>query len=95
MSYRVFFDRILVRRDGELANETGILMPHDVKKPPKTGTVLRVGAEVKYLKVNDRVIFSEYSGYYLQTTQELSDPDLIVMREDEVLAVDDEDELDG
>ena len=89
MPYRVLFDRILVRRDPEQENETGVLMPHDVKKPPKIGVVLNTGAEVKYLKVGDRIIFSEYSGYYLQTNSDLCDPDLIVMREDEILAVDD------
>lgn len=90
MKYLVIFDRILVRRDPEVVNTTTVLMPHDVKKPPKTGLVIEVGPETKYIKTGARVVFSEYSGYYLQTTQDLEDPDLIVMREDEILAIIDE-----
>ena len=85
MKHKVIFDRILVRRDPEPDSFTNVLTPHDVKKPPKTGLIEDIGPEVRYLTIGMRVTFNEYAGYFVQTDQGLADPDLISMREDEVL----------
>lgn len=85
MKHKVIYDRILVQRDPEPEPTSNVLMPHEVKKPPRTGVIQEIGPEVKYLKAGLRVTFNEYAGYYVQTTQELSDSDLISMREDEIL----------
>lgn len=95
MNHKVIFDRILVKRDAEEEDST-ILVPEDVKKMPKTGTVVGIGPEVKYVKEDDRVTFNEYAGYFVHTTQDLAEPDLISMREDEVLTIiESEDEESG
>jgi len=86
MKHHVIFDRILVRRDPEPENTSHILTPHDVKKPPRTGKIEDCGPEVRYLKLGMKVTFNEYAGYFVQSDpQDLEDPDLICMREDEVL----------
>lgn len=90
--YRVIGDRVLVKRDDELENPAAtILMTDDLKQPPRRGEVLAVGTEVKYTAVGDRVQFSQYAGHFLETTQGLAESSLIVMREDEILAIEDED----
>jgi len=93
MQYKVLFDRILVKRDSppDEEMENTILMPHDVKKPPQMGIIIDIGSEVKYAKKDDRIAFNQYAGYFLHTTQDLAEPDLIVMREDEILAIIEED----
>lgn len=86
MKYRVLGERVLIQRDPP--EEDGhILMPHNVKKKPKTGIVLSVGPNIKEVKVGDRVAFNEYAGYFLETSQDFEESDLIVMRQDEILAV--------
>ena len=81
---RVLGERILVQRD-PMPEESHVLMPHDVKKKPVSGTVLAVGKDVKEVLINDRVWFNEYAGYFFEETRDLVESDLIVMREDEIL----------
>jgi len=87
MKYKVLGERVLVRRDAP--EEDGhILMPHNVKKKPKTGIILSVGPKVtEEVKVGNRVVFNEFAGYFLETSQDFEESDLIVMRQDEILAV--------
>jgi co-chaperonin GroES (HSP10) len=84
--YVVMADKILVLRDSKPDDSGGIILTDDIKKPPCKGTVQSVGDEVKYYAVGDRVVFTEYAGYFLKTASDLEDTDLIVMREDEILA---------
>jgi co-chaperonin GroES (HSP10) len=86
MKYRVLGESILVKRDPS-AEEGDVLMPHNVKKKPKSGVVLSVGKKVEEVVVGERVWFNEYAGYFLEENEDLEESDLIVMREDEVLAV--------
>ena len=39
-----------------------IVLPDNTKKPPLTGKVLAVGHIVKYFKVNDHIIFTNFTG---------------------------------
>lgn len=87
MNHRVIFDRILVRRDPESDEEQVVLTPHDVKKLPRTGVILCIGPDVKYAKEDDHITFNEYAGYYVHTSQDLMESDLISMREDEILTI--------
>lgn len=91
---RPLHDKILVRRD-EAADrtESGIFLPEKAKDTPKTGVVQAVGdgslnTETGEripltIRKGDRVIFSSYAG----TEIKVDDEELLVMSEDEILAV--------
>ena len=81
--------KVIVQRDAKQEPEAGgLLLPDEVRKPPRTGTVLSVGPQVSYdIQVNDKVYFHEYAGCYLKDNQDLDETDLLSLGEDEVLAV--------
>jgi chaperonin GroES len=93
MKVRPLHDRMLVRRIEE--KETaggGIIIPDTAKEKPMQGKVLAVGNgrvldNGKKLplavKVGDRILFGKYSG----TEIKIDGEDVLVVREDEVLAV--------
>lgn len=91
---RPLHDKILVKRDeAESKTASGIFLPETSKDKPKTGIVEAVGdgalntetgARIPLtVKKGDRVIFSSYSG----TEVKLNDVDLLIMSEDDILAV--------
>jgi chaperonin GroES len=91
---RPLHDKILVKRDeAETKTQSGIYLPETSKDKPKTGTVEAVGdgalntdtGERIPLSVRkgDRVIFSSYSG----TEVKLDGQELLIMSEDDILAV--------
>ncbi len=91
---RPLHDKILVKRDeAETKTESGIFLPETSKDKPKTGTVEAVGTGALNtdtgeriplsVKKGDRVIFSSYSG----TEVKLDGTDLLIMSEDDILAV--------
>ncbi|MCA9184115.1 MAG: co-chaperone GroES [Pirellulaceae bacterium] len=86
-------DRVVVQRDeSESTTAGGIVLPDSAKDKPARGRVLSVG-DGKLLedgtrgklqvKVGDRVLFSSYAG----ETFKVDDEELLLMREDEILAV--------
>jgi chaperonin GroES len=93
MKVRPLHDRLIVRRveDKETARG-GIVIPDTAKEKPMEGEVLAVG-KGKLLedgttlaldvKVGDRVLFGKYSG----TEIEIEGEDVLIVREDEVLAI--------
>lgn len=94
VNLRPLHDKILVRRDeAEDRTESGIYLPEKAKDTPKTGVVEAVGDGALNketgartplsVKKGDRVIFSSYAG----TEVKLNDEKLLVMSEDEVLAI--------
>ncbi len=91
---RPLHDKILVRRDeAQSKTDTGIYLPESSKDKPKTGTIAAVGtgalntetgARIPLsVRKGDRVIFSSYSG----TEVKLNDEELLIMSEDDILAV--------
>lgn len=87
-------DKILVRRDeARDKTESGIYLPETGKERPKTGVVAAVGDGALNtetgqripltVKKGDRVIFSSYAG----TEVKLEGEELLIMGEDDVLAV--------
>ena len=91
---RPLHDKILVKRDeAQSKTESGIFLPETSKDKPKTGIVQAVGdgalntdtgARIPLtVKKGDRVIFSSYSG----TEVKLNDQELLIMSEDDILAV--------
>jgi chaperonin GroES len=91
---RPLHDRILVKRDeAESKTESGIFLPESSKDRPKTGTIEAVGDGALNtdtgdripltVKKGDRVIFSSYAG----TEVKLSGQELLIMSEDDILAI--------
>ncbi len=86
-------DRVVVRRDeSEEKTAGGILLPDTAKDKPARGHVVSVGdgrmldngdRAPLQVKVGDHVLFSSYAG----ETFKVEDEELLLMREDEILAV--------
>ena len=93
-SFRPLHDKILIKRDTAAdRTESGIILPEKAKDTPKTGVVEAVGTgtlntDTGHLtpltvKKGDRVLFSSYAG----TEIKLDGQELLVMSEEEVLAI--------
>ena len=91
---RPLHDKILVKRDeAQTKTDSGIILPETSKDKPKTGTIEAVGTGALNtdtgeriplsVKKGDKVIFSSYSG----TEIKLDGTDLLIMSEDDILAV--------
>ena len=91
---RPLHDKILVKRDeAQTKTDTGIYLPETSKDKPKTGTIQAVGDGALNtdtgkriplsVKKGDKVIFSSYSG----TEVKLEGEELLIMSEDDILAV--------
>jgi chaperonin GroES len=86
-------DRVVIQReDSEDKTAGGILLPDSAQNKPARGKVISVGdgrllddgtRGTLQVKVGDRVIFSSYGG----ETLVLDDEELLLMREDDILAV--------
>lgn len=86
-------DRVVVEREeSEERTSGGILLPDSAKDKPARGTVVNVGngrllddgrRSTLQVKPGDRVIFSSYAG----ETFKVDDQELLLMREDDILAV--------
>ncbi|USO00324.1 MAG: co-chaperone GroES [Phycisphaeraceae bacterium] len=94
MNIRPLHDKIIVRRDeAETMTDSGIYLPESSKERPKTGTIEAVGdgklntetgqRTPLTVKQGDKIIFSSYAG----TEVKLGDDELLIMSEDDVLAV--------
>jgi chaperonin GroES len=86
-------DKVVVKRlDAETKTAGGIVLPDSAKEKPQQGRVLSVG-EGRRLKdgtrarpqvsEGDRVVFMKYSGAEVV----VDDEELLIMGEDEILAV--------
>jgi len=93
-SIRPLHDKILVKRDeAQSKTDSGIFLPETSKDKPKSGTIQAVGDGALNtdtgkriplsVKKGDKVIFSSYSG----TEVKLNDQELLIMTEDDILAV--------
>jgi chaperonin GroES len=93
MKVRPLHDRLVVRRIEEKeTTKGGIIIPDTAKEKPQEGEVLAVGngkildSGVKItldVKVGDKILFGKYSG----TEIKIDGEDVLILREDEVLAV--------
>ncbi len=93
-SIRPLHDKILVKRDeAQTKTDSGIFLPETSKDKPKTGTIEAVGSGALNtdtgeripltVKKGDKVIFSSYAG----TEVKLDGQELLIMSEDDILAV--------
>ncbi|RMH42505.1 MAG: co-chaperone GroES [Gammaproteobacteria bacterium] len=93
MSIRPLHDRVVVRRlEEERKSAGGIVLPDSAAEKPSKGEVIAVGngkildnGEVRALdvKVGDKVLFGKYSG----TEVKIDGEELLVMREDDIMAI--------
>jgi len=93
MSIRPLHDRVVVRRlDEERTTAGGIVLPDSATEKPMEGVVVSVGngkisenGDVRPLdvKAGDKVLFGKYSG----TEVKIDGEELLVMREDDIMAV--------
>jgi chaperonin GroES len=93
MSIRPLHDRVVVRRlDEEKTTAGGIVLPDSATEKPMEGEVISVGngkitesGDVRPLDVKpgDKVLFGKYSG----TEVKVDGEELLVMREDDIMAV--------
>jgi chaperonin GroES len=93
MKLRPLHDRVVIRRtEEERTSPGGIVIPDTAAEKPIRGEVVAVGqgklldnGEVRALelKKGDKVLFGKYSG----TEVKVEGEELLVMREDDVMAV--------
>jgi chaperonin GroES len=86
-------DKVLVKRvEAESKTKSGIVLPDTAKEKPKRGKVLSVGEGKRLengqrapvsVKKGDEIIFASYAG----TELKVDDEELIIMSEDDVLAI--------
>ena len=93
MKIRPLHDRVIVKRlEEDRTSPGGIIIPDTAAEKPVQGKIVAVGkgkiledGNVRPLdvKVGDRILFGKYSG----TEVKLDGDDLVVMREEDVMAV--------
>jgi len=86
-------DRVIIKRlDNERKTASGIVIPDSAAEKPDQGEVVAVGPGKKTedgkviavdLKVGDKVLFGKYAGQSVKVDGE----ELLVIREEEILAV--------
>ena len=93
MKIRPLHDRVIVKRlEGESTSPGGIVIPDSAAEKPVQGKIVAVGkgkiledGSVRALdvKVGDKILFGKYSG----TEVKVDGDELLVMREEDVMAV--------
>ncbi len=93
MNLRPLHDRVIVKRvEEERTTPGGIVIPESAAEKPIRGEVVAVGngkiledgsKRELDIKVGDKVLFGKYSG----TEVKVEDEELLVMREEDVMAV--------
>lgn len=61
---------------------SGLYLPENAQEKPKVAKILAVGADVRQLKVGDKIIYKSYS----TTDVKLGTEDYILVKEEDVLA---------
>ena len=93
MKLRPLHDRVIIKRlDVERKTSSGIVIPDNAAEKPDQGEVMAVGngkiddnGKLRPLgvKVGDKVLFGKYSGQTVKVEGE----ELLVMREEDIMAV--------
>jgi chaperonin GroES len=93
MKIRPLHDRVIVKRlESERTSPGGIVIPDSAAEKPVEGKVVAVGkgkiledGQVRPLdvKIGDKILFGKYSG----TEVKVDGDDLVVMREEDIMAV--------
>ena len=93
MNLRPLHDRVFIKRlDNETKTASGLVIPETAAEKPDQGEILAVGTGKKDdsgktipmdVKVGDRVLFGKYAGQ----TVKVDGNELLVMREEDIMAV--------
>ena len=93
MNIRPLHDRVVIKRvEEERMSAGGIVIPDSATEKPDRGEIIAAGngkitdsGDVRAMdvKVGDVVLFGKYSG----TTIKANDDELLVMKEDDIIAV--------
>jgi len=93
MALRPLNDRVIIKRlDNERKTASGIVIPESAAEKPDQGEVVAVGPGKRTddgkvlpvdLKAGDKVLFGKYAGQAVKVDGE----ELLVIREEEILAV--------
>jgi len=93
MKLRPLHDRVIVKRlEEERKSAGGIVIPDTAAEKPSMGEVVAVGPgktdengklQPMGVKAGDKILFGKYSG----TTVKIDGEELLVMREEDVMAV--------
>ena len=93
MKVRPLHDRVIVKRiEEEETTKGGIIIPESAKEKPLEGKVIVTGdgklledGNVKSLavKAGDKILFGKYSG----TEIKLEGEEMVILREDDILAI--------
>lgn len=93
MKVRPLADRVLVKRiEEEEVVKGGIIIPDTAKEKPQQGEVVAVGTGKRGegkdvipldVKEGDKVLFGKYAGNEIT----IGDEELLIMREDDILAI--------
>ncbi len=93
MKLRPLHDRVIVKRlDAETKSAGGIVIPDTATEKPSKGKVIAVGTgkiqedgkvRPMAVKAGDKVLFGKYSG----TEVKVDGEDLLVMREEDLMAI--------
>ena len=93
MKIRPLHDRVVVRRmEEERTTAGGIVIPDSAAEKPMRGEVVAIGSgkildngdtRALAVKIGDTVLFGKYSG----TEVKINAEELVVMREDDIMAI--------
>jgi len=93
MKLRPLHDRLVVKRlDNEKTTASGIVIPDNAAEKPDQGEVVAVGngkilddgkIRAVDVKVGEKILFGKYSGQ----TVKIDGDELLVLREDDIMAI--------
>jgi|TARA_B100001057_G_scaffold403059_1_gene415204 chaperonin GroES len=93
MKLRPLHDRLVVKRlDNEKTTASGIVIPDNAAEKPDQGEVVAVGngkilddgkTRAVDVKVGEKILFGKYSGQ----TVKIDGDELLVLREDDIMAI--------
>lgn len=76
-------DRVVaVREEAKTQTASGIYLPDNAKEKPVMAEVKAVGADVKHVKVGDKIVYKEYS----TTELKIDGVEYLVVKEEDILA---------
>ena len=84
VKFRPLKDRVFVSYTEELGKTAGgLYIPDSAKEKPQSGKVEAVGAEVKQLKVGDKILFDRYSCSKIS----IDNVEYLIVKEEDVLGI--------